>query len=189
MSARRTIVLTLLALAGCGKSSGGGNDLAMSAPDLAMPDMTPANAVTGTLGGQPVPVAAAIFYTFFGGGLYAIQLSSDANVCSDVQNGFLRRGAVDVYFQRNDPFAVGHYNVVMHVPGAGEAIAYTRVLDASCAATNGNGVSGSLDISAATSDGVSGTFDVMYTPGGDHLTGRFSAVACAMNGNPTISCP
>jgi hypothetical protein len=174
--------LGLLAMTACDRSASTAFDLSPRPPDLAMPPT-----LNGTVDGQPFPVAAAIFYSF---GPSVIQLSTDAMACSDEVNEVLRRGARDLFIQTNAPFSTTTYAVTMSTPMAGQAIAYWRAVDANCGLSNGNAVSGTINISAAGANVVIGNLDLTFDVGNEHVSGGFSASACAQNGsNPPVTCP
>ena len=129
-----------------------------------------------------------------------IVMTSTANACADLANNVLHPNetAVAIYVTDNVngesavPTAPGTYPIVhgsapMDPLPPKAATLYTHIVEATCghdgheAVKTATADSGTVMLTAVSTDQVSGTFDVMLNTG-DHITGSFDPQTCGAFG-------
>jgi hypothetical protein len=190
-----SLILPLAALVACTSSS------ASDGPD----------AITGTIRGNPYPVAESISATLSSnrGSRAVIVLSSASDTCTPADAQIAHPGETTLIVMAFDvtgttttaaPGAPGTYPIVdvtsQVPPGPRLAFAYTSRLDANCgnpADAQTGSVSGSLVLTDVHDGVYAGTFDIVLDSA-DHITGEFHPTACRTlpaifsGSNPAPSC-
>jgi hypothetical protein len=156
------------------------------------------NSVSGTIGGETVPVAEAIIYEKPENGA-TIFISSRPGLCDCLDEDRVGDVAIlGLSFAGGSekPTAAGDFSVVPSsadnsAPKPGTAVATYQKLPACTGAaqeTLAEAASGTITLSSVSDKAVSGSGDVTF-PNGDHLTVSFEAKACAASQSAcTLAC-
>ncbi len=160
---RLLMLLILLAPAAC---SGGG---------------TPVTAVNGTLLGKALVPADA-----FSSPLAAwpfVRITSYAGACGLEAAGATKASSSNLLFAfLTSPIFPGKQTSSFALSAPADVDVHFATYDAMCntAGSLDNGATGTVTLSKGDATGIDGTFDLVMGGSGDHITGSFSAPACAL---------
>lgn len=192
----------------CG-GSGGGNETTTG-------NVATGNSVNGTFkGAYTLAAKDAVFnvgewsngFGQFYGPTTGIEISDYASLCSyeslaqappNTQVLVLVLGTIDSAGNASAATAPGDYLIPTswadcRTPNTLRAAAWWEFGGASCfkAATDSAMTgTGHVVVTSVSAARITGTFDIVFTPSGDHVTGSFDAASCAgINLNRNLSCP